>query len=189
MNKTFQEEIDVLKNEHIDFIKKNIETYGEFTPMITVFAELKKIDEDEPDLKFGMIHIPIEGKFLRDDESKNNFIDNVLPEVFNTIQKTFIPHAVLWCSEVWMKRLSNKKDISQEDIDSCERIEAIFISMEQKDKTEVLVYEISRNGSQVSPDGDLVDKIHLKESNEFKYFKRENVGGRFSNLFKLFKID
>ena len=85
-----------------------------------------------------------------------------------------------------------KKDkITQEDIDELykngEKIEAVFITMESKNKNETFVYEIIRNGVQVSPDGDLVDKIQLKKSNEFDHITKENIGGRFSNLFGLFK--
>jgi hypothetical protein len=191
MTRSLEEEIDVLKNEHIDFIKNNIQTYGEFYPCITIFSELKEINEDEPDLKFGMVHIPIDRKFLQDDESKDNFIKEVVPNIFKEIQKTFIPHAVLWCSEVWMRRMPKKDKITQEDIDELykngEKIEAVFITMESKNKNETFVYEIIRNGVQVSPDGDLVDKIQLKKSNEFDHITKENIGGRFSNLFGLFK--
>jgi hypothetical protein len=81
MTRSLKEEIDVLKNEHIDFIKTNIQTYGEFYPCITIFSELKEINKDEPDLKFGMIHIPIDDKFLENDESKDHFINEVLPQI------------------------------------------------------------------------------------------------------------
>lgn len=192
MNADFKKEnIETLKNDYIDFIKTTIQETGGLHPSFTVFCQIKmESEEDKP--KMGLIHIPIPGKFIESDDSKDELVNEVLPQISKTVKKDFIPYALAWASEVWISRVDKKKVKEIDDIsklaEAAKKVEAIFINIESEEENMVYVYEIIREGKQITTDGDLVDKIELKEATDLSQSSNEGtVGGRFANLFHLFK--
>lgn len=186
-----KENIEILKNDYIDFIKTTIQETGGLYPSFTVFSEIKgEVENDKP--KIGLIHIPVPGKFIEDADSKDELVNEVLPEISKTVKENFIPYALAWASEVWVRRV-NKEDVkSPEDLEklteSAKKVEAIFINIESADDNNIYVYEIIRDGKQITNDGDLVDKIELVEADDLtQSVKSGSMEGRFANLFHLFK--
>jgi hypothetical protein len=186
-----KENIELLKNDYVDFIKTTIQETGSLYPSFTVFSEIKgEYEEDKP--KIGLIHIPVPSKFMEDADSKDELVTDVLPEISKTIKKDFVPYALAWASEVWVRRI-NKEDVkSPKDLEklsrSAEKVEAIFINIESEFENNVYVYEIEKDGKQINADGDLVDKINLIEAKDLtESVKEGSMSGRFSNLFHLFK--
>ena len=180
-----EEKFIELKNSHISDIKKFVQKYGGFSPMITIFADQKEPDEGEED-KPAVIHIPVPPDYMQNDEGKEEFIKNVLPEIFKEVQTKFIPECVIWTAEAWIRKASKQN----EQPDNYKEIpvsgEALIISIDRKDNTkEFKVYNIKRVGQQVTDDGELVDQIEFEEDKEMNA-PGENVAGRFSNLFKKF---
>jgi hypothetical protein len=195
--KTKEENINLLKEDYIDFIKTTIQETGGLHPSFTVFVELKE-SKGEEDAKIGLVHIPISNDFMQNDDTKDELVRELLPEISKTIKKDFIPYALAWASEVWVRRVD--KDIAKslgpdpngiklsQLMKTANKVEAIFINIESDANTNVYVYEIVRDGKQITVDGDLVDKIELIECDDFNSdFDKKSIGGRFSNLFHLFK--
>jgi hypothetical protein len=196
-NETLQERLDILKLDYIDFIKITIQDTGSIIPAFTVFAEIKnEIDEKTGFNMLGMIHIPIPASYMENGSSKDELVEELMPKVFNKLKEDFIPHAILFSSEVWIRRVSkdqfpDKKvdeiDIVDLDESKIKKTEGIIISIDYEDKSEFISYDIIRDGKQVSSDGNLVDKVELIENNEFQDISKSSMKGRFSNLFKLLK--
>lgn len=188
---TKKENIEILKNDYIDFIKTTIQETGGLYPSFTVFSEIKdEVENDKP--KIGLIHIPIPAKFIEDADSKDELVNEVLPEISKTVKENFIPYALAWASEVWVRRV-NKEDVKslsnlEELTEKAKKIEAVFINIESEDDNNIYVYEIIRDGKQITNDGDLVDKIELVEADDLtQSVKTGSMEGRFANLFHLFK--
>lgn len=191
-----KENIEILKNDYIDFIKTTMQETGGLYPSFTVFSEIKgEIEDDKP--KIGLIHIPIPDKFMEDADTKDELVDEVLPEISKTIKKSFIPYALAWASEVWVRRIDKEAvkslgpDLNGTKLDalmkSAKKVEAIFINIESEDENNAYVYEIVREGKQITADGDLVDKIELIEAPDLSDAGKGTVEGRFANLFRYFK--
>jgi hypothetical protein len=183
--------IDKLKNDYVNFVKDTIQEMGELYPSFTIFCELKeKLDEETDEKALGMVHIPIPSSFMEDGDSKDELIAEVLPKIFKEIKKKFIPYALAWSSEVWVKKVSKDEAKTQEEAfkiaqEKVNKEEAVFINIQSTYDNEVLVYHIERNGKQINNEGDLVDKIDLIPSTDFGEGLASNkaVGGRFSGLF------
>lgn len=181
-----EEKFIELKNSHIDDIKKFVQKYGGFSPMITIFADQLEPQEGEED-KPAVIHIPIPPDYMANNEGKEEFLTNVLPEIFKTIKEKFVPECVIWTAEAWIRKAKRKVDNVEDINDIPISGEALIISTERKDSTkEFNVYNIKRVGQQVNDDGELVDQIELEEDQIDP--GDESVQGRFSNLFKKFDV-
>lgn len=186
-----KENIEILKNDYIKFIKDTIQETGSLYPSFTVFCEIKgEYEDDKP--KIGLIHIPVPNRFMENADSKDELVNEVLPEISKTIKKDFIPYALAWASEVWIKRIDKEKVKSIDDLsklaDIAVRTEAVFITIETDDGTKMYTYEIVREGKQITSDGDLVDKIELvADENMPEDADPGTFDGRFTNLFKVFK--
>lgn len=173
-----QEIFEEIKKDYISQIKDNMTENGFLIPMITVFAETQT--EDTP----AIIHIPIPEEYMKNDETKENFLTNIVPDIFTNIKEQFVPYAVGWAVESWMRELPKKSDVIDYKKVSTKK-EAVFISIETKDSQKlVYVFNIKREGKQVNLAGDLVDKITLEEDKSFHNI--DGVGGKFSNLFSKF---
>jgi hypothetical protein len=106
-NETLQERLDLLKSDYIDFVKETIQDTGSIIPAFTIFAELKnEIDEKTGLNMLGMIHIPIPALYMENSNKKDELVEELMPEIFNKIKKDFIPHALLFSSEVWIRRVN-----------------------------------------------------------------------------------
>lgn len=162
---TFKE----MKDEYIDHLKTLMVEEGFIPPIITVFA--RNLENDEK----AVIHIPIPAEFMKDEESKNEFVEKVFPNVAKKVKEDFNPVALVWSAEAWMTIM---------DEDEQDKKEVIMISVETSKKQQSLIYEIKRNGMEYVKDKGLVEKIELDELINQSNLKAE---GRFVGLFKNFK--
>ena len=99
-----QEKLSELKEEYLTHINNMVETAGGVFPHITIFADN---NENEP----SIVHIPIPEEFMKDDETKENFIETILPKIAENVKEDFTPHAVAWSSECWMRQADKDKPI------------------------------------------------------------------------------
>jgi len=158
-----------MKDEYIDHLKTLMVEEGFIPPIITVFA--RNLENDEK----AVIHIPIPAEFMKDEESKNEFVEKVFPNVAKKVKEDFNPVALVWSAEAWM---------TITDEDEQDKKEVIMISVETSKKQQSLIYEIKRNGMEYVKDKGLVEKIELDELINQSNLKAE---GRFVGLFKNFK--
>jgi hypothetical protein len=161
---TFKE----MKDEYIDHLKTLMVEEGFIPPIITVFA--RNLENDEK----AVIHIPIPAEFMKDEESKDEFVEKVFPKVAKKVKEEFNPVALVWSAEAWMTIM---------DEDEQDRKEVVMISVETNKKQQSLIYEIKRNGMEYVKDKGLVEKIELDELINQSGLKAE---GRFVGLFKNF---
>jgi hypothetical protein len=172
-----------LKEEYIKHLVDVISETGGLFPHITIFADVLNPKEDEKD-KPAIIHIPIPDKFMKDDESKDEFIDQIIPDIFKDLKKKFNPHGVAWSSEGWMRQLEKGDKMPDNYKNLPIKKEVIIVTLGTKEKEEAIIYEVKREGKQVNQSGDLVDIVKL---DKLDADQPDSVGGRFSGLFKKFK--
>jgi hypothetical protein len=173
---TFKE----LKDTYIDHLKEMMIEDGELHPMITIFAD--HIEEDV-DAKGAIVHLPIPPEFMKNDDSKDNFIEEMLPKIAKEVRKKFIPYAIAWSAEAWMRTADKKEDGSFEP--SMEKEEVVIITVEKENDNETCIYKIIRKGMQIDNEG-LKDPIELERTMQDS---KSGIGGRFTGLFKIFKND
>jgi len=171
-----EKQLEEIKENYINHLKKYMSETGGLFPHITIFAEHLEEGDDKP----AIIHIPIPDEFMENDDSKDRFIEELMPELMIEIKKKFIPNGVAWASEAWMRTAN--KDFNLENYKNLPKQEVVFISIETKDNAETIIYEMIREGVQVNSDGDLTDKIELKEMHNID--KPEGTEGRFAGLYK-----
>jgi hypothetical protein len=178
-----QEKYEDIREAYIEHITDLITDMGGLYPHVTVFADQKDPKEGDED-KPAIIHIPIPEQLTETDEGKEQFIEEILPDVFTTLKEQFIPYGVAWSSEAWM-RVIGKDDIIPENYkDIPIKKEIIIITLETSTKEEVIIYEIKRDGKQVNQFGDFIDKVELILQPDMS--APTSMGGRFSGLFKKF---
>jgi len=172
-----EKELEEVKQNYIEHIKKYMTEAGGIFSMITVFAEsLDKKEEDIP----AIIHIPIPKEFLENDESKDEFIDELLPNIIREVKKKFKPLGIAWTAEAWMRKAA--KDFDSKNYEKLPKQEVLFVCVETQNKSEALIYEIKRVGKQVNSEGDLTDTIELEIIEDIK--QPEQIQGRFAGLYK-----
>ena len=174
-----QEIYNELKKDYKENLLSHATENGGVFPHITVFAESKNEEEDEN--KLSLLHIVIPEEFMENDVTKDKFVKKLVPDIFAKIKKDFIPHAVAWASEGWM-RIPPKDFKPDDDYKTLPKKECLIITMESESEEEVILYEIQRNLN-VDKEKGLIDKIELIELKDTP----SNIGGRFSGLFKKFK--
>ncbi len=174
-----QEEYQNVKESYLTHIKNYMKRTGGLFPHITILADhIEKEEDDKP----AVIHIPIPDQFMDSDEGKDEFVDELLPEIIKTVKEKFIPYAIAWSSEAWMRTADKDFDFQKDDYKLLPKKEVLFLSIESKDREETYIYEINRIGMKVTDDGDLCDDIELTEIKEFG--NPEHTQGRFSGLYK-----
>lgn len=176
------EKLAELKDDYIQHLVEVISETGGLYPHITIFADVihpKKGEEDKP----AIIHIPIPNKFMKDDDMKEEFIEDVLPDIFRDVKKDFVPHGVAWSSEAWLRTIDKGGKMPDNYKNLPIKKEVIIVTMGTKENEDVILYEVKREGKQVNSDGDLVDNIKLEKLDDMK---PDSVEGRFSGLFKKF---
>ena len=180
-----KEKLEEAKSNYVSSLKSFIIDNGGLVPLITIFGDLKKPNpEDEG--KPAIIHVPIPDRFMESEEGKEVFIDKVLPNLSVEVKKNFIPAAVAWASEAWVRKCEegvteapdNWKDMPVEQ-------EVVIFTMESKYGCSTYIYEIDRSSPpKVNEDGELVNGIDLtliSEDND------SQMQGRFTGLFKIFE--
>jgi len=176
-----EEDHNNLKENYIEYLVSTIAESGGINPHITVFGDQKN-DSNKP----SIIHIMIPEEFMKSEDSKDEFVDDVLPNVFKQLKKKFKVHSIAWAAEAWMRVVG--KDTNEEDLKNWKAIpikkEVIIVTIETKDSSETLMYNIIRKGKKVTKDGDFIDDIELEKED---LTEGVAVGGRFSGLFTKFK--
>jgi hypothetical protein len=175
-----------LQEDYINHILSYVKQSGGLFPHISVFADIIDPKEDEID-KPALIHIPIDDDFMKDDESKDRFVDVELPKAFKELKKKFEPAGIAWAAEAWMRVIEKKNfDVIQDNWKAIPvKKEVIMISIESKDyDKKCILYEIKRQGKQVNNDGELIDNIELERLEDMA--NPDQMSGRFSGLLKKF---
>lgn len=167
--------VEEAKKEYLSNIKKYMMETGSLFPHISVFGM------DKSNQKKSIIHIPIPAEYVTTRDKKDEFLDNIFPEVVKEVNKRFTTKAVGWASEAWMT-VVNKEDEPQ-----TERKEVLFVLISSDSGDSVFVYDISRTGKQVNAEGELTDIIELTENLNFDTTKENPMTGRFTGLYKRFK--
>lgn len=174
-----EQEYQDLKDIYIKHIKTYLKETGGLFPHVTILAD--HLDKTEHPTN-AIIHIPIPDQYMNDDDSKDEFVDVVLPEVMKTVKEKFEVHAIAWASEAWMRRADKDFDFDNQDYKQLPKTEVLFVSIESQDREETQIYEIKRIGMKVTDEGDLCDDVELTEITEFG--NPEHTEGRFSGLYK-----
>jgi len=177
------EKYEDIREAYIEHITDLITDMGALYPHVTVFAEQKDPKEGDED-KPAIIHIPIPEQLTESDEGKETFVEEILPDVFTTLKEQFIPYAVAWSSEAWMRVIDKTDKIPDNYKDIPIKKEVIIITLETSKKEEIIIYEIKRDGKQVNQFGNFVDRIELILQPNMAV--PTSIGGRFSGLFKKF---
>jgi len=183
-----EEQLKIIREDYLSFIKGNIQEEGSMNSSIGIFADVIDSEDGKP----ALIEIPIPEEYLNNDNTKERFIEEILPRLIKEFKKRFVAHSVVWSAEAWLRTAS------KESLDSIENYkdipvthEAVVIIIDSKNGTESLVYEIQRPALSISTDGELVEKeqknkIELVEMPELSGSFNETFTGRFSNLYKKF---
>lgn len=172
---------DETKAEYIRHVKEMFMESGGLMPTVTILAD--SLEEELKD-KPSIIHIPVPERFMNDDDGKDEFIDRVIPEISQDLNKRFKPVAVGWASEAWLRVGDVDTDISKYK-DLPIKKEVLIITIEAEgEHTEVYLFDIKRGGKEVNKDGELVDIISLEPDTEMK--TSSEMLGRFSGLLEKF---
>jgi hypothetical protein len=172
-NEIFEE----LKEAYVEHLKEMMLEEGTIYPVITIFAD--HIEDTEG--KGAIVHLPIPAEYMQSSKKKDEFIEEMLPQVAEQVREKFIPYAVAWSAEAWMRIVDEKKDELFEP--SINKEEAIIINIETDGKTETIIYKIIRNMNVEEKEG-LKETITLEKMDDVPTGTGE---GRFTGLLKKFK--
>lgn len=176
------EKFTEVKEAYIEHLIDVISETGGLFPHITIFADVIEPKEGEED-KPAIIHIPIPNKFMKNDDTKDEFIDEIIPDIFRDLKKDFKPHAVAWSSEAWLRQIEKGEKMPDNYKNLPVKKEVIIVTLGTENEEEIILYEVKREGKQVNADGNLSDIVKL---NKIEEDQPQSVGGRFSGLFKKF---
>lgn len=179
-DKDFQE----IKEEYIENIRNKISELGGLHPHITIFADVNDTKESE-DHSMAILILPIEEEYMKDDQTKDEFVDEILPGVFKKINEQFTPKALAWASEAWIRTIEKHEELPDNYKELPIKKEVVIISIESDNSSECLLYEIKREGQQVTTDGNLIDIITLTQLENVSVL--EKASGRFVGLYKKLK--
>lgn len=174
------EKFTEIKNSYISHIKQYLCEMGNIFPHLSVFG--KHLDNPDQD---AIVHIPIPDEFMQSDERKEQFVVDVIPMIAEKIRERFIPYGVGWTSEAWVRTASKEKGVPENWKDLPIEKEVLMVTLEFAGNNEAMIYEIKRNGHQVTEEGELVDKVELIEMH---MGQPEGFSGRFTNLLQKFKV-
>lgn len=172
-----EEVFQELKDEYINHLKEMIIEHDGLHPTITIFAD--HLEDD--DAKGAIVHLPIPSEYMESEESKDDFIDNILPKIAVEVKKKFTVHAVVWCSEGWLRVADKLEEFSLSNT----KEEVVIITTESETANEAAIYKIIRKDMTVTDEGKLITpSIELEKNiNDAPL----SIGGRFTGLFKKFK--
>ena len=174
-----EEQFIEIKDEYLQNMKDMLLETGNIQPTVTLIAD--HLEENKP----AIVHIPLPEKIANSDAGKQMFVDKMIPEIAAKVGERFNIHAVAWAAEAWMREAP--ADDFNPEVDDYKKIpikkEILILTIDTGVKTESYVYEIIRFS--VSPEGELIDEIELRDMPELSSQFAEQ-GGRFSNLFEKF---
>ena len=177
-----QEKLESLKTAYLELVTNLIKDFGGLSPAVTILG-IKKDDQLN-----AVIHIPIPDKYMNSETSKDEFVDDVVPQLAAKVKEEFDVHAVAWASEAWLRVLSKDGEPVKEvpeDWKSLPKKEVLFINIESEGKEDLVVMEIVRKGQQVNSEGQLTDHVELVPYEDLQG-QPDKVEGRFTGLYKKF---
>lgn len=187
-NQTFQD----LKQDYVEHIKGYVNEFGNLFPHISIFADVKEPEPGEED-KPAIIHIPIPDEYMRDDKSKDKFVDLVLPEIIEHVKEKFNPIAIGWAAEATMRIVGSLFDVKKDDWTKIPvSKDVIIICIDSKSTNNTFLYEIKHisddklSNLKVTKSGEFAERVELIEITGKNNNDMPNVGGRFSTLYKRF---
>lgn len=179
MTDQFYQEI---KKEYLDNIVSMMISKGSMPAHLAIFGVHK---DKSLEIEEGIIHLEIPPWVLNSELKKDLFVNHMIPDMAHKIREIITPHGVAWASEAYLRTAPSDEDFPENWKDLPIQKEVLIVSMEFEHTTETLLYEIVRNGQQVTKTGELVDRIELREMDDLK--SPEMVKGRFTGLYKKFK--
>lgn len=176
-----EEKYKSLKASYVEFITRIIKDFGGLSPAVTILG-IRKDDQ-----KNAIVHIPIPDYLMNSE--KDEFIDDVFPELATKVKEEFDVECVAWASEAWLRSIPKDETTGEhfvpDDWKNLEKKEVLFITIESEKEEDVFVMEIIRLGQQVNAEGQLTDHIELKPMSDMSGTP-EKIEGRFSGLYKKF---
>lgn len=180
-----EEQFNEVKETYIKSIKELMQEETGMEPHITVFAE--KLEEDEDGIVPAILHMAIPSDLMNSQEGKDKLIDIVIPQVAEKVKKQFKPYGVAWTSEAWVRK-AHKDDVDNDILDNWKELpiskEILMINIESEFGNEMTIYEIKRNGMEVTENG-LKDTVELILDEELTA-ETGNMTGRFTGLYNKF---
>jgi hypothetical protein len=178
------EEYIEIKKDYMEHINEVITNHGELFPHITIFADQLHPDEANEG-KPAVIHIIIPDEFMENEDTKDKFVYQMMPDIFKDLKKDFKPHGIAWAAEAWMRvAIKGEYVPGSEEYKNLPKKEVVIISISTTDEDETIIYEMIRKGKQINSHGTLTDIVVLEKMPEVGNSK--NAVGRFTNLFKKF---
>lgn len=178
-----KEKLEEIKQRYISHIKEYVTGAGSLFPHISILGTHKD-DED----KSAIIHIPIPSKFMEADGKKDEFLEDILPEIAKKVREDFNIGGVAWAAEAWMRIVSKDEYIpGVTDYKTLPiKKEVIILTFESPDNNQAIIYELKRLGKKVNEEGELIDQVELYEKPELSSTTESpaTVGGRFTGLYK-----
>jgi hypothetical protein len=175
-----KEEYNSMKDGYYEMVTKMLTDFGGLGPSITILGIHKE------DGKNAIVHIAIEGKYMKDEDSKDEFVDVIIPQVAERVRQEFDIKAVVWASEAWLRVFD--KSATAEQIRNWKSFpvkkEVLIFVIDSEQQSETIIKEIVRKGKQVNEDGELTDHIELVDMPDYE--QGVTGEGRFSNLYKKF---
>ncbi len=169
-----------MKNSYYEMVTKMITDFGGLGPSITVLGTHKE------DGTNAIVNLVIESKYMKDEESKDEFIDDILPGIAERVREDFDIKAVVWASEAWLRIID--KSTTADQVRNWKNIpvkkEVLILVIDSEEQNETIIKEIVRKGKQVNSSGELTDHVELLDMPEYE---QGVIGeGRFTNLYKKF---
>lgn len=178
------EEYNSIKKGYLELVTKIMTESGSMMSSFTVLG----IQKD--DGKNAIVHVPIEPKFLKTEEAKEDFMNEVVPEIAKEIRERFDIKAVAWASEAWLRtadaKTTTREQLRQDWKSLPIKKEVLIITIESEDRNDIFISEIVRKGKQVNEDGELTDIIELVDLPEYNQEGMQAGEGRFTDLYKKF---
>lgn len=177
------EKLQEIKQRYISHIKEYVIGAGSLFPHISILGTHKNDQE-----KTAIIHIPIPSKFMEADGKKDEFLEDVLPEIAKKVRESFNIGAVAWAAEAWMRTVSKEEYVP--GLTDYKKLpikkEVIILTFESANDNQALIFELKRLGKKVNEDGELIDQVELYEQPELSSSSESaiTVGGRFTGLYK-----
>jgi len=170
-----------LKQNHINHVLKMVGKTGGVYPHVTILCE--RDGEEKP----TVVHIPIPAKFMQNDETKDQLINIVFPEILEELKtKKLIVKAVCFASEIWIRRSTPEEYEEVEDYhDIPVDDEGIIIIIDDEIESTTYSYKLVREQMSVGDEG-LQGKVTVEEMEKPKVLPQGQAQGRFANLYSHF---
>jgi hypothetical protein len=175
-----QKHYNQVKKNYIEHIEQLVKEEGGIIPHLSIFAD-KKNPKNKEEKRPSLIHILLSDEFMTE-EGKEKFINKIVPELFKEIKREFTPVAIAWTSEAWMRSI-NKEEIP-DDWKKITKKEVVIINIESKNDQKLIMYNVKREGMQITSSGKMVDTINLELIPDVD--TPTAIEGRFAGLFKKF---